>query len=71
MWDLSPVISVLGAVSAASAVAGLSVAGYWLLHQRDSLGPAPRDTWKRVSARQPSVRPLVPQVDRTRSGNGG
>lgn len=32
------VISVLGAVSAASAVAGLSVAGYWLTHQRDSLG---------------------------------
>jgi hypothetical protein len=65
LWDLSPVISVLGAVSAASTVAGLSVAGHWLLHQRDSLGrPRRFPVWSVILLAVVAIATAVPGVRR-------
>ena len=58
-------ISVLGAVSAASAVGGLAVTGHWLMHQRDALGrPRSFPVWSVAALAVLAVAAAVPGVRR-------
>lgn len=58
-------ISVLGAVSVASVAGGAAVSGYWLRHQRDTLGrPKPFPVWTVVLLAALAVAAAVPGVRR-------